>query len=133
MDRVLSDAARCSAPTWSTPGSPCRKRRSDESDPATSRSRIDVRSTSDWVVAIPTSIGWMRTSEPHGGVVTSTDQDGGTVEKFAPNGGTAIAVIGGLVALGFFLIGVFDRDNVPLWVPAIALFSGVLLYMSTVR
>jgi hypothetical protein len=75
----------------------------------------------------------MRSSEPHGGVVTSTDQDGGTVEKFAPNGGTVIAVIGGLVALGFLLAGIFDSDNVPLWVPAIALFSGVLLYMSTVR
>ncbi len=28
IDRVPSEAARCSAPTWSTPGSPCRNRRS---------------------------------------------------------------------------------------------------------
>jgi hypothetical protein len=29
MLRVASAAARASAPTWSTPGSPCRKRRSE--------------------------------------------------------------------------------------------------------
>jgi hypothetical protein len=75
----------------------------------------------------------MRSGDPHGGVVTRTDQGGGTVEKFAPNGGTAIAVIGGLVALGFVLAWIFDRAGVALWVPAIALFGAVLLYMSTVR
>ena len=32
IDRVASVAARASAPTWSTPGSPCRKRRSEESE-----------------------------------------------------------------------------------------------------
>ena len=31
IDRVASDAARCSIPTGSTPGSPSRKRRSDVS------------------------------------------------------------------------------------------------------
>ena len=30
IDLVPSAAARCSAPTWSTPGNPCRKRRSEE-------------------------------------------------------------------------------------------------------
>ena len=32
IERVDSIAARASAPTWSTPGRPCRKRRSAESD-----------------------------------------------------------------------------------------------------
>ena len=32
IERVPSPAARASAPTWSTPGSPCRKRRSEESE-----------------------------------------------------------------------------------------------------
>ena len=36
MDRVPRAAARASAPTWSTPGSPCRKRRRDASDWVTS-------------------------------------------------------------------------------------------------
>ena len=65
--------------------------------------------------------------------MTSTDQGGGTVEKFAPNGGTVIAVLGGLVALGFVVGWIFDSDGVPLWVPAIALFGAVVLYISTVR
>src|SRR3954447_25372429 len=38
MDRVPSDAARASAPTWSTPGRPWRNRRSDASEPAASDS-----------------------------------------------------------------------------------------------
>ena len=40
MLRVASPAARASAPTWSTPGRPCRKRRSDASSRVTSRSVI---------------------------------------------------------------------------------------------
>src|SRR4051812_6207261 len=36
IDRVPSTAARASAPTWSTPGSPCRKARNAESDRVTS-------------------------------------------------------------------------------------------------
>ena len=32
IDRVPSVAARASAPTWSTPGSPCRNRRNDAFD-----------------------------------------------------------------------------------------------------
>ena len=32
IERVPSPAARASAPTWSTPGRPCRKRRSEASD-----------------------------------------------------------------------------------------------------
>ena len=36
IERVPSAAARASPPTWSTPGSPCRKRRREESDEVTS-------------------------------------------------------------------------------------------------
>src|SRR3954471_3507784 len=38
IDRVPSDAERASAPTWSTPGRPCRNRRRDTSDPVASDS-----------------------------------------------------------------------------------------------
>jgi hypothetical protein len=65
--------------------------------------------------------------------VTGTDQSDTTVEKFAPNGGTGIAVIGGVVAVAFVVAWVVDMDQVALWVPAVALFGGVLLHMSTVR
>ena len=41
MERVASLAARSSAPTASTPGSPCKNRRSDASDDAISWSRSD--------------------------------------------------------------------------------------------
>src|SRR5579875_2178893 len=37
MDRAASRAARASAPTWSTPGSPCRKRLRLSSDPPPTR------------------------------------------------------------------------------------------------
>jgi hypothetical protein len=66
-------------------------------------------------------------------VVTSTGQSGATVEKFAPNGGTVITVLGGLVALGFVVVWVADMDVVPSWVPAVALLGAVVLYTSTVR
>src|SRR3954470_14059450 len=36
MDRVPRDAALASAPTWSTPGSPWRNRRSEASEPTAS-------------------------------------------------------------------------------------------------
>jgi hypothetical protein len=65
--------------------------------------------------------------------VTGTDHEDATVEKFAPNGGTGIAVVGGLVALGFIVAWAVDMEEVPLWVPAVALFSGIVLYTSTVR
>ena len=39
MLRVASVAARASAPTWSTPGSPCRNRRSAASSPSASAAR----------------------------------------------------------------------------------------------
>jgi hypothetical protein len=38
IERVPSVAARASAPTWSTPGRPCRNRRSRSSDEVTSDS-----------------------------------------------------------------------------------------------
>jgi hypothetical protein len=66
-------------------------------------------------------------------VTGTTDHSDTTVEKFAPNGGTVIAVVGGLVVLGLVGSWVFDMDRVPLWVPALALFGGVVLYASTVR
>jgi hypothetical protein len=76
----------------------------------------------------------MGTAEPTGGLVTgTTDHDDTKVEKFAPNGGTAIAIIGGLVVVGFVVGWVLDMDGVPLWVPAVALLGGVVIYTSTVR
>ena len=65
--------------------------------------------------------------------MTGTDDGDTRVEKFAPNGGTAMAILGGLVALGFIVAWVVDMDGVPLWVPAVALLVGVVLYTSTVR
>jgi hypothetical protein len=82
---------------------------------------------------MPTSIGWNATTKPNGGLVTGTDHDDTKVEKFAPNAGTAIAVLGGIVVVVFVVGWIFDSDNIPLWVPAMALFGGVLLYTSTVR
>src|SRR4051794_35647579 len=63
IERVPSCAARCSAPTWSTPGSPCRKVRNAESErvtssyggsgPAIGRAYADGASgSSTWVMAI---------------------------------------------------------------------------------
>ena len=65
--------------------------------------------------------------------MTGTDDGDTRVEKFAPNGGTVIAVIGGVVAVGFIVGWVLDMDGVPLWVPAVALLGGIVLYTSTVR
>jgi hypothetical protein len=65
--------------------------------------------------------------------VTGTAESDAPVEKFAPNGGTPIAVIGGVVALAFVVAWAFDTDGMPLWVPALALLFAVLLHMSTVR
>ena len=63
----------------------------------------------------------------------TTDHGDTTVEKFAPNGGTAMAVVGGVVVLAFVVFWVIDMDSVPLWVPAVALFGGMVLYTSSVR
>src|SRR3954451_722401 len=63
IERVPSCAARCSAPTWSTPGSPCRKVRNADSErvtssyggsgPAIGRAYADGASgSSTWVMAI---------------------------------------------------------------------------------
>jgi hypothetical protein len=79
---------------------------------------------------MPPSIGWNGTTDPTGGLVTDTET---SVEKFAPNGGTVIAVIGGVVALGFIVGWAVDMDDVPLWVPAVALLGAIVLYTSTVR
>jgi hypothetical protein len=66
-------------------------------------------------------------------VTGTTDESDITVEKFAPNGGMVISVIGGLVVLALVGSWAFDMDGIPLWVPAGALFGGVVLYTSTVR
>ena len=55
------------------------------------------------------------------------------VEKFAPNGGTAIAVVGGLVALTFIVAWAVDIHRVPLWVPGVALLGAAVVWISTVR
>ena len=65
--------------------------------------------------------------------MAGTDPSGATVEKFAPNGGTVVAVVGGLVVAAFVVGWAVDIHRVPLYVPAGALFGGVVLYASTVR
>ena len=61
-----------------------------------------------------------------------TDRDDDvTVEKFAPNGGTAVAVLGAIVILGFLVGWAVEPDEVPLWVPGATLLGGVVLYTST--
>jgi len=65
--------------------------------------------------------------------VAGTDPSSAPVEKFAPNGGTVIAVVGGLVVAAFVVGWAIDVHRVPLYVPAAALFGGVVLYASTVR
>jgi hypothetical protein len=65
--------------------------------------------------------------------MTGTDDGDTRVEKFAPNGGTGMAIIGGVVGLGFIVGWALDMDEVPLWVPAVALLGGIVLYMSTLR
>ena len=45
IDRVDRAAARASAPTWSTPGSPCRNRRRAASEEATSPNRSGEATT----------------------------------------------------------------------------------------
>ena len=64
--------------------------------------------------------------------MSGTDHEG-RVEKFAPNGGTVMAVLGGVVVAAFVVSWALDTDGIPLWVPALALFCGIVLYASTVR
>jgi hypothetical protein len=66
-------------------------------------------------------------------MVDTTGQDRVQVEKFARNGGSVIAVVGGVVVVGFLVGWAVDIDDVPLWVPAAALLVGVFLWASTVR
>jgi hypothetical protein len=65
--------------------------------------------------------------------MTGTEGREPAVEKFAPNGGTVMAVIGGLVALAFVVGWLIDIHRVALWVPALAVLGAVILWMSTVR
>lgn len=65
--------------------------------------------------------------------MTRTEASEPAVEKFAPNGGTVTAVVAGLVALAFILAWAIDIHRVALWVPALALLGGAIVWMSTVR
>lgn len=62
-----------------------------------------------------------------------TERSDSSVEKFAPNGGTAMAVIAGLVAVAFIAGWAIDIHRVALWVPALAVLGAVVVWMSTVR
>ncbi|HEX5086516.1 MAG TPA: hypothetical protein VFV89_01840 [Nocardioides sp.] len=65
--------------------------------------------------------------------MTRTEASEPAVEKFAPNGGTVTAVVAGLVALAFILAWAIDIHRVALWVPALALLGGAIVWISTVR
>ena len=54
-------------------------------------------------------------------------------EKFAPNGGQVTGVLGLLVVATFVGVWVSDRDRVPLWVLAVALLVGVLIWSTMLR
>jgi hypothetical protein len=66
-------------------------------------------------------------------VVASADHGDVRVERFVRNGGTVMPILGGIVVVAFIVGWAVDRDGVPLWVPALALLIGALLYTSTVR
>jgi hypothetical protein len=55
IERVDSVATRASAPTWSTPGSPCKNRRKDESE-ATMSLISGLRSTGRGAVVVTTGV-----------------------------------------------------------------------------
>jgi hypothetical protein len=65
--------------------------------------------------------------------VASTEHHEPAEEKFAQNGGTFIAVLGGVVVAGFLIGWALDADGVPLWVPAGAMLGAVLIWTSIVR
>ena len=65
--------------------------------------------------------------------MADTVEDNTTTEKFARNGGIALAVLGGIVVAAFIVGWALDPDEVPLWVPAAALLGGVLIWTSAVR
>jgi hypothetical protein len=54
-------------------------------------------------------------------------------EKFAPNGGQVSGAAGLVVVALFVGTWVTDRDRVPLWVLAMALFAAVLIWSSMLR
>ena len=64
--------------------------------------------------------------------MSSTEHDG-RVEKFAPNGGTVMAVLGAVVVAVFVVTWALDADRIDFWVPSMAIFFGIVLYASTVR
>jgi hypothetical protein len=65
--------------------------------------------------------------------VTRTEASDPPVEKFAPNGGTLMAVLAGLVALAFVAAWAIDIHRVALWVPALAVLGAVVVWISTLR
>jgi hypothetical protein len=82
---------------------------------------------------MPPSIGWKRSPDPNGELVSRTQDGDASVEKFAANGGIVTTVVGGLVVLTVLGVWVTNMDGIPLWIPAVALFAGAVLYASTVR
>jgi hypothetical protein len=56
-----------------------------------------------------------------------------TVEKFAQNGGQAVAGLGALVVLAMLAGWVIDPDEVAFWVVPLALVFAVLIWTSTLR
>src|SRR4051794_10358867 len=107
-------AARASAPTWSTPGRPCRKRRSEASDAVTSSA------------GMPSSIGWIPARETWRSVGGgwSRGRHGGAVraERRTGRGG-----LGALVVLAMIVGWVLDPGEVAFWVVPAALVLAVLI------
>ena len=64
LDRTGPETGGASAPTWSTPGRPCRNRRSEASDPVTSSTRTRARS--------PDRGGWGAGHRPSIGLVSAS-------------------------------------------------------------
>jgi hypothetical protein len=65
--------------------------------------------------------------------VTRTEASGPPVEKFASNGGVFTGVLAAVVALAFIVGWAIDIHRVPLWVPAVALFGAVVVWISSLR
>jgi hypothetical protein len=65
--------------------------------------------------------------------VAGTAPDSVVGEKFARNGGSFIAVVGGVTVVAFIVGWIVDMDGVSPALPAGALVGGVLLYASTLR
>src|SRR3954454_2811500 len=109
IDRVPSIAARASAPTWSTPGSPCRNRRNDDSEAAPSarpRAWSAVGAAVLVGAVIRKSLG---PRHNQGMAVASTRRT--PVQKFKPTSGRAVGFLSVIVivlAIGDLVVA--DHD-----------------------